>query len=176
MYLLDANVIIYFKAAGYLPALVGAAEKVRIVVAREVYDEVVTNNTKDGPLVKKYIDGTSIDVRGIPLKDAPALAALRSGRVKGSAGRTGDLGEDASIVLAVADKNLVFVTNDKDAAFYALGELRETRGRVMTLHVFLRELVQQEALLPKVARQVAAKLNRAPSWWVAWCAAAPPAS
>lgn len=168
MYLLDANVVVYFKDAGHLPALVAAAQQAKMGLAKEVYDEVVIRNTRDGPAVKKLIDGSTIDVRSIPLQQAQAFASLRSGRRTGGQGITADLGEDASIILAAGDPDLLFVTNDKGAAFHALGELNEPRGRVMTAHVFLRELVAQGALSSAIAKQVAARMNRAPSWWAAW--------
>jgi hypothetical protein len=168
MYLLDAMVIIYFKATGQLSALVRAAETASLVVAQEVYDEVVTRNTTDGVLVKQQLAASRVEVRPLPLSNKHVLASLRSGRGPGAAGNTADLGEDVSIVLALTDKDLVFVTSDKKAAFYALGELREARGRVMTLHVFLHALVEQGALQPEVAKKVASKVHSAPSWWASW--------
>jgi hypothetical protein len=168
MYLLDANVVIYFKDSGHLQALVDAAARVKIGLAREVYDEVVVRNTRDGLAVKKLLDGSTIDIRTIPLAKSQALTSLRSGRQTGNRNNTADLGEDASIVLVAGDPDLLFVTNDRKGAFHALNELKETRGRVMTAHVFLYDLVSQSALSSTIAKQVGARMNLAPSWWASW--------
>lgn len=162
-YLLDANVLIYFESAGELPALLAAAAAARLVLVREVHDEVV--NRKKGPPAKTLLTRSAVEVQSLPLRAVPVLASIRGGRSSSGPGTTTNLGEDASIALAIFDPDLIFVTGDREAAFHALNELR---GRVMTMHVFLREIVGGGALPRPIADRVGTAIPHLPSWWATW--------
>jgi predicted nucleic acid-binding protein len=174
-YLLDTGIVFGFLKPGHLGVLVSASNVVPLAIVEEVYDEVTDprngKHAMSAKQAKASIDASAIHVESIMLGSAAAdtLTAIRSGRTSSS-----DVGEAASIALAVHDERYVFVTNDAAATKRALQELR---GRTMTFHPFLRELVSRGALPSNQAAKLAVDIKSLkdwtaiePVWWATWLA------
>lgn len=177
MYLLDTCIVAAFQQAGEIEAFVEIATAVPIVLVEEVYDEL-TDPSRGKPErareAKASLDGV-VTVIGIVV-GAPAAQTLAQLRKTRSS--TKDLGEDASIALALHDDRLTFVTHEARAVFDAVESIAP---RVLTLHPFLRHIVGHGAIDRSVACRISASILRAkkaewrapPAWCADWTAAAP---
>jgi hypothetical protein len=88
-----------------------------------------------------------------------------------------DLGELASIAVAVEDASLVFVCNDHNAVWIALRELFQPGEHVVRFSTFLRRAHDNVGLRRSVVEKLAklAQLAHAPpTWWTDWLSTLPP--
>lgn len=171
--LLDAQIVIELHHASALDLLQGRS--VPLVCVEEVWDEITDspNHVAQGRAIREALDGhVRVDPIMLDSPEAATLAALRPS----PAAATKDLGEAASIALASHRAGMVFATNDRNAAF---GAIRELRGRTIELHGLMRMLAEDGAVLERIVRGQAAiahrrKANRLwstpPEWWSSWLA------
>lgn len=174
MFLPDAGILIRVQRAGHLPALAAAAATAPMALAQEVYDELTKPRQGKHALLakqaKQILDGSQIQLRSVQL-GSPAATSFT--RLRGNKTNVvADRGECASVALAIHDPTLRFVTIDRSMTFTALNELP---GRVLTLHRFLRELVEGTHLARQAARDIADTVRPQggmhapePEWWAAW--------
>jgi hypothetical protein len=176
MYLLDTGIVLGFQKSGHLEALTEASGRVRIAIVEEVYDEITDprggKHAVAACQAKRAIDGSGIELRSIPV-GSPAASTFSLLRI-GKTSPTADLGEAASIAVAVHDGSVTFVTNDAAASLRALQELR---GRTLSFHPFLGILAEGGGLPATRAGAIAQAIRglgdwRAshPLWWDAWLA------
>lgn len=171
--LLDANVLSYFFNAGRKQELAAVAAALQLAVVEEV-DREARQHKQRGVEYMRWQPTSGIVVRPLALggTGATVLAALR-----GASTGLKDVGELASIGLAVEDPTLRFVTNDKGGAWIAMRELVDTDDRVIRFWRFLRDAQAAAGLRRDAVRDVAAQAHLqhdAPLWWAAWVASLSP--
>lgn len=171
-YLLDNNILSYFLNADRKNDLKRIADVLPLVVVQEVHEEALRHGERGGEY-KNWQPGSGIAIRGIPVggKGSGCLAQLRT-----DTSGLKDLGELASIALAVEDESLVLVMNDKNGLWIALRELVTPGERVLRLTTFLRRAHDAVGLTDECVRALAkkAQINVAPpTWWAEWSATLP---
>lgn len=179
-FLLDTNVLLDFQNAGFLPALVQAAQVVGMAVAEKVFDEVTLPKADDSSdLVGKKrqaaaaLRGAAIAMIEI-IPGTPQAALMQALLAPLQTVKEKDQGEAASIAIAASDARLLFVTGDKTAVLWGLNELFHTGERIMRVPVLVRTLFERGALPAIAAKGVAqraASHGAVPSWWDGWVAA-----
>lgn len=144
-----------------------------MALARRVYEEVTSppearnEARRRARRARELLESSPLGVLDIPLLSPAAarFAAFRQGRSTDN-----DAGEAESVALAAFDADLVFVTNDRRAAWLACRELGQ---RVTTMPWFLRRLVEQGALAVPEADAIAQTDPKlVPHWWSDWVASA----
>ncbi len=173
-YVLDTGVVVGLQKSGHLGVLAKAARAVRIVLVEDVYDEVTAprggKRAVEAKEAKTLIDASDVKTESIPMGSpmADAYEALRAGK----SSPTADVGEAASIAYAIHHPVAVFVANDRAAALRGLQELR---GRTMSFHPFLRELVDSRSVTRREAEQIGKDIRKLndwnapePLWWFDW--------
>jgi hypothetical protein len=176
-YLLDTGIVLGFQKCGHLDALADAASSVAVALVEEVYDEITDprggKHVDAASKARRVIDASKISLCSIPLgsTEARTFSAIRRGRTSSA-----DLGEAASIAVAVHGPSYVFVTNDGAAS---LRSLQELRGRTMSFHPFLRVLADAGAIGPERSDEIATAIQglrdwgaTQPTWWGQWLALA----
>jgi len=174
-YLLDSVVISDFQKAGALAALAAASRNVPLLVVEHVHAEMTIAPLNASPSkvgrareAQRGLESGSFEI----LQFFPGTPehALFMQLTRGVARKHGN-GEAASIAVAVARQDLVFVTGDVNATLSALNELSGSGERVMRVPVFVRLLSERRALSPRDVRVVAplaADHGVEPSWWADW--------
>lgn len=176
MYLLDTSIVAAFQQAGALDRLVEIANGVPVALVEDVYDELTRHvRGKSGEISKEIREKLhpAVQVLGI---DAEAPSWRTFEQLRATRRSTDDLGEHASIALASHDLRLVFVAHDRRAVFEAVEAIAL---RVLTLHPFLRSVVERGAIERQAARQIASGILAAkaargqpwpppPTWWTPW--------
>lgn len=150
VYLLDNNVVSYFFNAGAEADLVRVAKAVPLVVVREVHEEAARHPTR-GKQYEKWQPSSGLEVRDIVVggEASTCLASLQT-----ASGSLKDLGELASIALALEDRGLVVVSNDK-----------------IRLSTFLRRAHAAAGLTKSTATKLAKHSQLVaglPTWWTDW--------
>ena len=167
-WLLDACVLVRAQDADRLAELVKASGDMAVV--REVYEEVTQpRGAKPETQRKAAAAKAEIDRGGLQVMDIPVLSAAgaRFGAMRQGREGPNDAGEAASVALTAFDRNLVFVTVEKGAAWLAM---KEVDRQCVVLHGFLRALVEEGSLTRESAHAIAAADRQPPpSWWAAWC-------
>ncbi len=167
IYLLDTNVVSYFLQAGRERELAGAARTIDLVIVDEVRRELVGDPTRGGKAFERWLAGSNIAVRSIALgsPSAATLANLTSASVTPK-----DVGERASIALAMHESGLTLVTNDKGGSWLALRELWRPGETILGIGPFLRRIVDCGALAdPNAVDAVMRHVQGSrPSWWADW--------
>lgn len=165
-YLLDANVVAYFIGAGQAEALSAASKMVSMTIVAEVRDELLRDKVRGGRWFEAWLAGSKINTRSILTGSA---AATTLGALMPAEG-VKDVGERASIALAVHDPTLCFVTHDKNGLWIAVRETWSPGERLLGLAPFLRRLYEAKALVtPEVLDQVVAMIpQQRPTWWSSW--------
>jgi hypothetical protein len=183
-FLLDANVLVDFQSAELLPTLMQASHRVSMAVAENVFDEVTLPKTTDSSEMvgKKRLAATAflqskidkIEIYpGTPSTWTSAATLMQGLLALRVNAKLKDHGEAASIAVAASDANLLFVTGDKNAVWWALNELFHTGERIMLVPVFIRKLFESLALDANGVRRVASRATShgpVPSWWASWLA------
>jgi hypothetical protein len=172
-YLLDTGIVLGFQKCGHLDALTGAAGLVSLTLVEEVFDEITDprggKHAAEANAAKSLFAESKLGIRGIPIGSpaAATLWAIRRGKTS-----TADLGEAASIALALHDRDLTFVTNDAAASLKSLTELR---GRTLSFHPFLAALVEAGAVGVERSDEIAGAIRGLrdwgavePTWWSSW--------
>lgn len=165
VYLLDAMIVIELAEASGLEML--ASGRVRIELVEEVWDEV-TDKRHAGPAraVRRVLSGVTRRSIVPGSHEDRIKEALRD-----SPTSRRNLGEAASIAVASVDPDVVLVTNDRDAAFAAM---RELRGRTIELFAFFRALIdagESREAVTRVRASIAKRQHRntlwttPPTWW-----------
>jgi hypothetical protein len=172
-YLLDNNIISYFFNAGLKAELSRIGKAISLAVVREVDNEALRHSAKGGEY-KKWQPTSPLAVRDIAVGGvgSTCLALLRTGT-----GGLKDLGELASIALAVEDASFVLVCNDHNAVWIALRELFEEGEHVVRFPTFLRRAHDAVGLTQSVVTKLARLSQVAhgpPTWWPQWFANLPP--
>lgn len=173
-FLLDTNVVSYFLQIGREPELAAAAKRCPMAVVDEVYRELKLDPRRGGKAFTRWFDASNIGIRPIEV-GSPASMTLAQLRQMGPPNSNlpppnKDLGERASIALAVSDPSLTFVAHDRNAMWIALRELWMAGERFVGVPVFVRRLFDAEALIePEVADEIIAQIKPAqPTWWASW--------
>lgn len=178
-YLLDANVLVDFQAAGALPSLAAAAERCELALAEQVYDELTLETPDDTPTrvgSKRHAASVLAGSKLRSLQVTPGTAQerlLRALLAPIASVSKKDQGEAASVALASGDPSLVFVTGDRVAALWALNELWGTGERVLRVPSFVRLLYERDALPSSAVLVVASRAAShgvVPTWWERWLA------
>lgn len=168
-FLLDTQVVSFFFQARRHQELAEAAARVPCAIVDEVRLERTRDPTRGG-LFKRWLPTSHLDVLAIEL-GSPADAWLL--RLQVGVTSSGGKGERASIALCATREDLVFTCMDKNAMWLALRELHLPGERLISLPVFLRRLVDAEAIIGEVAEDVLRHSRQAiPTWWANWRAAA----
>lgn len=171
-FLLDTNVISYFLQIGREPELAIAAQRCPMAVVDEVYQELQADPRR-GRTFTRWFDTSNIRRRSIEVGSAASmtLAQLRKpGPPNSNAPPPNkDLGERASIALAMSDPSLTFVAHDRNAMWIALRELWVAGERFVGVPVFVRRLFDGEALSEAgIADEIIEYLKPQPTWWASW--------
>ncbi len=172
VYLLDTNVLSYFLHAGQKKALALIATRMPLALVDEVHQEML-KDTKRGAEYRKWQPSTGIVVRTLSVG---SVGATCLGKLRKKSGDSKNLGEYASIALAVDDPGLVFVTNDQKGAWLAQRELVAEGERVLGFWAFLHRAQAATNMSRTVAETVArvALVDHEPTWWADWLATLPP--
>lgn len=179
-FLLDANVLVDFQAAGLLPALAAASRVVDIAVAEKVFDEVTLAEFGDSSDRVGKKRQAAIALRGARITKIEIVPGTREAELMQTllgpvnTLKHKDHGEAASIAVAASDDDLLFVTGDKNAVLWALNELFGKGERVMRVPIFVRTLFDRNALDRTTVKGVAERAvshSVVPSWWASWVAA-----
>ena len=123
-FLIDTNVVWFFFEAGQKDALKSIANVVPLAVVEEVHQEAL-NHKKRGDEYRKWQLSSGLTVRSLAVG---GVGSVCLGTLRGGSNDMKDLGEHASIALAVEDPSLLLVTNDKGGAWLGLRELVAERG------------------------------------------------
>jgi len=165
-YLLDANVASYFLQASREQELAAAAKLTPLAIVDEVRVELAADTKRGGPAFSKWLASSSIDVRSI-LLGSPAHATLTQLLAGGSTSK--NLGERASVALALSDPTLTFVTYDKNAMWLAVRELWAPGEHVLGVAPFLRRLFEARSLTDVATLDDVMKfIDVKPTWWGSW--------
>ncbi len=178
-FLLDANVLFNFQNGepDQLHALVRAGNTVALAVAEQVFDEATLPDPNDSTKIKNakrralnLLESSAIRrLEILPGSEEAAWMSARLSPIKEV--KKKDAGEAASIALARADHDLVFVTSDRTATLWTLNELFNTGERVVRTQVFARTLLEMGAIDSTVVRAIEpqlVKLAALPGWWSSW--------
>jgi hypothetical protein len=161
-----------FFNAGRKDDLAAIGERVPLVVVEEVHQEALDRRQRGGEYRAWQAQG-HLAVR--PLLAGSVGSTCLGQLYKRTSGK--DLGEYASIALAIEDPTLVLVTNDKNAHWIAARELIEGTERVLRFWAFLRRMQPLAKLTPSdvaAVVQAPALSNDAPLWLPSWMAGLPP--
>ena len=165
-YLVDNNVLSFFFNAGRKGDLTAICGALSLAVVEEVHDEALRHKTR-GDEYRAWHGRGLVSVRQIPLG---GVGARCLGRLyKNTTGK--DLGEYASIALAVEDPSLVLVTNDKVGHWIGA---REVLGeRVLRFWAFLRRAQAAAGLDAAAIRSLVANNGQSltsdePLWLAEW--------
>jgi hypothetical protein len=170
-FLLDTQVVSFFLQARRHQELAGAASRVPCAIVDEVRQELARDPTRGG-LFEHWLPASQLAVLAIAIGSAADawLNRLQVG-VTGARGR----GERASIAICATRDELVFTGMDKNAMWLALRELHAPGERLISLPVFLRRLVDTQALGGEAADDVMRHSRQTfPSWWANWLSAPRP--
>lgn len=154
-YLLDTQVVSYFLQARREAALAEAAEITPCVIAEIVRDELSEDATR-GALFDRWLPTSHLGVISIAV-GSPAEALWK--RLQPRVTQRGR-GERASIALAATHGDHVFTGMDKGGMWLALRELWGPGERLISLPVFLRRLVDGNALAGDAADDVMRRSNQ----------------
>jgi hypothetical protein len=170
-YLLDNNVLSYFFNAGLKAALAAIGAKVPLAVVAEVHAEAL-NHRQRGAEYRGWQAQGHLTV--CPLVVGGAGSVCLGQLYSKTTGK--DLGEYASIALAVEDPSLILVTNDKNAHWIAARELIVGTDRVLRFWTFLRRmqpLAELKAADVAAIAQAPALCTDTPLWLADWVAGLP---
>ena len=171
--LLDANVVSYFFNASRKQELGTIAQVLSLAVVEEVHQEAL-NHKKRGDEYRKWQLSSGLTVRSLAVG---GVGSVCLGTLRGGSNDMKDLGEHASIALAVEDPSLLLVTNDKGGAWLGLRELVAPGERVIRIWSFLQRAqvaANLGATAVKAIAESAHLKNDEPTWWNAWLATLPP--
>lgn len=173
-YLLDTNIVSYFLQADREDDLAVAAKRCSIAVVGEVHRELENDKSRGGKAFRKAFDASGLELCEIQVGTTAhaTLAAL-----VGAVSTAKNLGERASIALAASDASLTFVANDRVGLWLALREIWMPGERILGVAVFLRRLLELNALedpaaLDDVMAVAVPHSQSMPTWWAAWRAGA----
>lgn len=119
-YLLDTNVISYFLQASREKELSDAAKLIPMAIVGEVRSELAADTKRGGAAFAKWLAGSGIDVKEL-IVGSPAANTLAQLASKAVTAR--NMGERASVALALVEAGFTFVTHDKNGAWLALREI-----------------------------------------------------
>lgn len=166
--LLDTNIVSSFLQAGRETELAAASRQIPLAVVDEVRRELQGDRQRGGTPFTTWLAGSSISIRRIPLDSEAANTFAQLLHPKDP---QKDLGERASIALAVSEPDLVIVTHDKNALWIAVREIWRGPARVMGIAPFVRLMFEQGALSdPDIADEViklSGPQEQRPTWWAA---------
>lgn len=168
-------VVADFQNAGHLPALAAASKVVPVALVEEVFSEltIASPDAKQRQRDRARQAQTELAAGDFEVfeihpgtREQEMFSLLRGARTSQH-----DRGEAASIAMASAHADLLFVTGDKNGTLSALNELSGTGERVMRVPVFVKVLFTAGALSVSDARAVApfaASHGITPIWWDDW--------
>jgi hypothetical protein len=167
-YLLDTNVVSYVLQVRRETDLAAAASMVPCAIIDEVRQELSGDRVR-GPAFQKWLPTSHVRVLSIEIgSEADTVLGGLQLNITTPHGK----GERASIALAATDASLVFTGMDKGAMWIALRELWRPGGRLISLAVFLRRLVDAHAMAGDAAEDVLRQSKQSvPTWWPTWRAA-----